>query len=338
MRPVQALALVLLALGLGASELLPPSPGLAPGQPLPLRPAFRRWPSLVHAGEAATVALSAPLGATAAWQWLPGGAAAHPAMPASAEAWAHALCLLPNAAGLHHLQLRAGGDTVALPLRVVSAAQPWPHAALSEGGAVDAEGVPVVLLVPRVAAAEERRWRWLRRSPPRGTGRALLVGDALRAWHGSPWDGLDAERWELVPGPRIHEAALVALARLAPPLPRTLIWSPGNGPLSEGAWDPAEARLLAALRARLQALGELPRLILALPPWPLESELQALAAERRRRLAAAAEHSGWQVLDLARAAGEAEAAQRVGERAYAPAPVGEAQQRLHRLLADALAR
>ena len=57
---------------------------------------------------------------------------------------------------------------------------------------------------------------------------------------------------------------LVALATLPDPLPRTVIWCPGNQAIIGGAWTEEEDRVVSALRSRFTALGARPRLVLAL--------------------------------------------------------------------------
>ncbi|MCX8039756.1 MAG: hypothetical protein N3B15_04195 [Planctomycetota bacterium] len=337
-----AIALLIFWASAGAAEPLPPSPGLVAGVRRVEPPAFARWPALVDPDEpvAAGLAIALPLTqaapeASVSWHWPGEPAVAVPLAGAGAQL--QAMVRVPKAAGRHTLRVQLGEAAYDLPLRMVPASEPWPHAALRAGCPVDAAGAPVLLVTPRATAMQDRRWAWLRPRPRRPEGRPLLVGDPLAAWGRTAWEGLAAEQRALAPERSITAATLVALAQLPTPLPRTIVWSPGNAPLADGDWDPSESRLMLALSARLRALQAAPRLVLALPPWPLSEAARALAEQRRRTLAAVARSSGWRIIDLARAAGPPESAQRVGERAYAPYPVGAAQDRMRALLAGELA-
>jgi hypothetical protein len=152
------------------------------------------------------------------------------------------------------------------------------------------------------------------------------------------WSTAVAERRPALDQRYPHHAALLALARLPEPLPRTILWSPGNQALHGGAWSREEERVLCALSTRLGALGVAPRLVLALPPQPLEERLQDKHRERREVLLRAAQTLSWEVLDLARVAGEATTANRVADGLFAPYPVGTAQERVRAAIADAAAR
>jgi hypothetical protein len=209
---------------------------------------------------------------------------------------------------------------------------------------VDADDVPVVLLDQRRSVDQERRLALLRSIPPRPGGRPLVVGDPLEALGRDVWEGLDADVRPATDAQRPDHAALVALAKAlnrapsggAALSPRTLVWSPGNGILFAGPWTGEEERLLHAVRARCDALGFRPRLVLLLPPWPADLEDEARA--RRETLRRCAAQLGWVVIDAARAAGEATSANRMGDGVFTRYPLGEAQAAIRRLLADELAR
>jgi hypothetical protein len=234
--------------------------------------------------------------------------------------------------------------TLRLPLRVVPVADEWPMTSLRGSYPVDAQGAPVVLLLQRRNADQERKLGLLHPSPPRGRGRALLVGDPLEALGTTAWDGLDADLRPAL-DPRLPQhAVLVALASAlnrapsggAALQPRTLVWSPGNQALTAGTWTTEEERLLGAIKVRCDALGFRPRLVLLLPPWPVEF-LDA-ARTRRNSLRKAAGQLGWVVLDAARVAGDADDANRVGEQVFTASPTGPAQTAIRDLLAEELAR
>jgi hypothetical protein len=105
-----------------------------------------------------------------------------------------------------------------------------------------------------------------------------------------------------------------------------------------GAWSPEEERILGVIRTRCERLGVMPRLILALPPWPLDQRLRDQAKERREVLVHSATRLSWAVIDLARAAGEPEEANKVAPEVFTRYPLGEAQMRMRRALKDALER
>ena len=236
------------------------------------------------------------------------------------------------------------GMSRSLPLRVVAVEDEWPLAALRGSFPVDAEGVPVVLLDQRRSADQERRLAVLRPAPPRPAGRALLVGDPLTALGHDAWEGVDADLRPAGDDRRPEHAVLVALAlalNRAPSggaalTPRTLIWSPGNAVLLAGPWSGEEERLLRAIRGRCDALGFRPRLVLLLPPWPIGFADEARS--RRETLRRSAAQLGWVVIDAARAAGDAEDANRVGDAVYTRYPVGEAQQAIRNVIIQELTR
>jgi hypothetical protein len=236
------------------------------------------------------------------------------------------------------------GLTRRMPLHIVAVEDEWPLAALRGSYPVDAEGVPVVLLDQRRTADQERRLAVLRPVPSRPAGRPLVVGDPLTALGRDAWEGLDADLRPALDERRPEHAVLVALAQAlnrtpaggAALTPRTLIWSPGNAGLLAGPWSGEEERLLRAIRGRCDALGFRPRLVLLLPPWPIGFAEEARS--RRETLRRSAAQLGWVVIDAARAAGDGEDANRVGEAVFTRYPVGEAQQAIRNLIAQELTR
>lgn len=348
-----------------AEPELPPSPASHPGLRILPAPAFTHWPAIAYPDETRNAAFAIPFANP-----LVDAKAARPvryagpvprAGAAGAIGWAGRTVLpfhLPVAgegtSGLIDLVLEPGTWTArlaldgledrALPLRIADAREPWPCAALRDGYPVDAAGVPVVLLDRRRQADQERKLALLRQDPPRGEDRAVLVGDPLAAFGEDAWQGLDALARPAADQRFPEHAALVALAQALNPVPaggaalrpRTIVWSPGNQVLAGGAWSPEEERLLAALRSRCEALALRPRLVLALPPLPVDGREQA--EERRDLLRRSANQLGWVVLDLARAAGDPEQANRLGEQVFATYPVGAARERMRAALASELAR
>lgn len=283
------------------------------------------WPALAMADERHSVALRLPTGAVEfGWE----GQA-----PVAVEAPAgggEALLALPLRAGRLAGTLRRYGGEDDVAVRLVDAAAAWPIAGLRDGLPVDAEGVAVVLLDRRRTANDLRRARLGPAAPPRPGGRPLLVGDPLASAFGSAWSGLAAEQ-----RPAAGHAALVALAD--PGRPRGIVWCPDQAALYAGTW-PEEGRLCSALVRRLAALGIAPRLTVALPPAPADPAWRAAAQHRAAALADAAGAAGWHVLDLAAAAGEPQAANRLADGLWAEAPVGEALARVRTALAAELAK
>jgi hypothetical protein len=302
-------------------------------------PRFTHWPAIAYPDESRDAAVVLPLrqpGGTAGWGWE--GAEMIPLRPPVGVETVSGLVSLMLRPASYHLRVELSGASASLSLRVADVAEPWPLVRLRDGFPVDADDVPVVLLDRRRQPGAERTWALLRAHWPRPIGRPLLVGDPLPAMDGSAWTGLDAEQRPATDPAKSHHACLVALARLPDPLPRTIIWSPGNGSLDYGAADPEEVRLLGALRSRCEALQVAPLLILALPPEPVEVRLRVPALERREALVREADLTGWRVIDLARVAGDADTANRVGDEVFAAYPVGEAQIRMRDQLAAALRR
>jgi hypothetical protein len=75
---------------------------------------------------------------------------------------------------------------------------------------------------------------------------------------------------------------------------------------------------------------------MALPPLPVDEHLQAKATERRDLLMRSANRLGWVVVDLKRAAGAPEEANRVAPQVFTTYPLAEAQTRMRAVLNDAL--
>ncbi len=323
---------LLLAALLPALEL-PPSPADVPGVRIWPPPAFTHWPAIAYADEQRNAAVGLPVktrGAKAEWGWE--GEAPIPLQLPSDVDQTSGLVALALSPGVRSLRVGLPDGDHRLPLRVEPAASAaWPLARLIDGYPVDDAGVPVILLASRPQPARERIWAPLRKELPRPTGRPLLVGDPLAAWNDSAWAGLDAETRPATDLVKPHHACLVALATLPQPLPRTVVWCPGNGAIQVGEHDPEEMRLLGALRERFAALEALPVLIVALPPRPVEERLQAAHDLRREALIAEADRTGWRLLDLARAAGDPETANKVGDNVFTTYPAGEAMGRMRAL-------
>lgn len=320
-----------------APRAMPPSPSTAPGVRIWPDPRLTHWPAIVYEREERNVSFELPVkraGVSGSAGWR-GGKALPFVLPENTERIS-GLLPLPTETGQHTAEIQIEGVVTALRLRIVDIRQPWPIEALRDGFPVDAENQPVVLVDRRRDPGSELKWRVLAASLARPVGRPLLVGDPLAALGGDAWQGLDAE-----PRPALDErfpqhAVLAALAQLSDPLPRTVVWSPGNQVLHGGAWSAEEERLFGAIRSRFEAAGVLPRLVLLLPPTPLDAGLQEQARQRRELLQRSAGFLGWTVLDADRVAGNAAEANRVGEGVFTRYPHGAAQERLRRALADVL--
>ena len=321
-----------------------PSPSLAPGIRIWPAPAFTHWPAVVYRDEPRNLAFALPVRqpgvtGTIAWQ---GGTPLPFTLPDHADRIGGLIDLpAPLLLGSDSerrciAEVRLAEANADLALRLVASSAPWPHVKLREGFPVDAQDAPVVLVDERFDAALARRWSLAQTPLPRPTGAALIVGDPLEALGRSPWDGLAADRRPATDERYPQHAALVALAVLPVPLPRTIIWCPGNQVVRGGAWSAEEGRLIGALTHRLVALGAKPKLVLALPPDHLESRYQAIQESRRDALVQEAVTYQWTVLDLNRAAGEVAVANRVGEGVFTTYPNGEGQARIHAALAKAL--
>lgn len=233
---------------------------------------------------------------------------------------------LPLISGRHRALLTIETGEASLDLRVVAVRSPWPHQRLVDGFPVDSEGIPVVLVDRRRNPNTERQWAALRARLPRPDGRPLVVGDPLAAPGGTAWEGLDdlAELRVCEPGRYPHHSLAVAVATLPDPLPSTIVWSPGNDPVHARLSSPEEERILGALRNRLEHLGALPRLVLLLPPMPVEAHLQVEAQARRGQLRRSAQFLDWEVIDADALNGSSAEDNRVAEGVYARYPVGEA--------------
>ena len=220
---------------------------------------------------------------------------------------------------------------------------------MRDGFPIDAAGLPLVLLDHRRDASQERKWALLSAiNKPRPTGKAVVVGDLLSGLGQSAFTGLDARICEANDDRSPWHAQLVALARdmaswQPAPLtagPRSIVWSPGNRALLHNTWTPEEERFLGVVRTRCEALAIFPRLILVLPPAPIDDREPArkLAAERRDQMQRAAANQGWVVLDVERWAGPAVEAFRIGDQVFAEGPVGAAREHLAAALQAELSR
>ena len=325
---------------------VPPSPSTAPGIRIWPDPRFTHWPPIVYRDEPRNVAFALPVkkpgvAGTIGWE---GQTPSPITLPTNAESIG-GLLFLPGTIGDHRATVAIASGSFPIVLRVCDAREAWPMTALKQGFPVDADGRAVVLQDRRRGTREERVWSLLDGGEVRPSGRAVLVGDALEALGSRVWDGLDADARPASDERFPHHAVLVNLAALLGEgsgeprqrLPRTIVWSPGNQSLHGGAWSAEEERVLGLLRTRCERLGVMPRLILALPPLPVEAHLQARAAERRELLLRSANRLGWVVVDLARAAGAPEEANRVAPQVFTTYPLAPAQERMRAALKDALA-
>ena len=333
------------------TPVIPLSPSTVSGERIWPAPAFTHWPAVVYAGEERNVAFALPVrtpGATGSIGWQ--GEKALPfTLPKDLERIS-GLLPLPTALGSYRAELTvAGTPPVSLSLVVADAAAAWPIAALREGFPVNAAGVPVVLLDRRRDANQERKWALVSAlQKPRPTGAAVIVGDLLTGLGQSAFTGLNARVVEGIDDRSPWHAQLVALAHdmvsWAPePLmtgPRTIMWSPGNRALLHNTWTPEEERFFGVVRTRCEALGIFPRLVLVLPPAPIDDREPArkLAVERRDQLRRTAANQGWIVLDVERSAGSAEESFKIGDHVFAEGPVGAAREQLAAALRTELAR
>ncbi len=332
---------------------VPPSPSTVPGIRIWPAPAITHWPAVIYADEERNVAFGLPVrqpgvAGSIGWQGQP---ALPITLPVNLERIS-GLLPLPTTPGLYQAELilaRQPQPGNGLRVRLVDAAKPWPHTALRDGFPIDAEGVPVVLIDRRRDANDERRWTLIASlNRPRPMSQALIVGDPLAALGDSPFNQLPAKVVEAVDVTQPWHAQVVALATEAAtwgsePLktaPRTIIWSPGNQALQANTWTTEEDRVFGLVRTRLSALEIYPRLVLVLPPTPLDDREPVLkqAVVRRDHLRRAAAALGWVVLDAERFTGPAESANQLAAQVYAPGPVGEARLRLRSAVAAELAR
>ena len=256
---------------------------------------------------------------------------------------------MPQRLGLHTATLQVGDQRTSLAVRLVDACEQWPCVALRESFPVDAANIPVVLVDRRRDPAQERKWALLHAMQrPRPAGQAVFIGDPLRAMGASACDGLDLRLQLAVDERQPTHAQVAGLARdqvawAAQPLmqgPRTIIWSPGNRAILNNTWSAEEERFLGVVRTRCEALEIFPRLVLLLPPAPIDDRAPAreLSAQRRALLRRTAAVQGWVVLDVERLAGPAEESYRLGEGVYAEGPVGEGRERLAAALRAELAK
>lgn len=324
---------------------IPPSPSTAPGVRIWPDPKFTHWPVVAYREEVRNVAFALPVkraGATGTIGWT--GQDPMPfTLPTSADSIS-GLLPLPADIGLHQAHVALNKGTFPISLRIADAREAWPLARLENGFPVDAQGQAVVLQDRRRGSREERVWSALDAGGVRPTGRAVMVGDPLEALGSKVWDGIDADarvaRDERYP----HHAVLVALSSILADgdgdsrqrLPRTIVWCPGNQTLHGGAWSEEEERVLGLVRTRCERLGISPRLVMALPPLPVDEYLHARATERRDLLMRSANRLGWMVVDLGRAAGAPEEANRVAPQVFTTYPLAEAQTRMRAALNDAL--
>jgi hypothetical protein len=326
----------------GGPTDIPPSPSTVPGVRIWPDPAFTHWPSIAYAQEERNLAFSLPVreagvAGSIAWQ---GGTPLPFVLPADTDSIS-GLIDLPTAIGAHVAEVRIGDRTWHLQLDLADARLAWPMVALRNGFPVDAAGVAVVLSDHRRDLADERLFSLLEGGYARPHGTPWLVGDPLAALGDDAWRGLAAEAHPAMDERYPLNAVLVALAALptAPSqLPRTIIWCPGNQALFGGAWTSEEERLLGALRTRCEHLGAMPRLVLALPPLPVDADLQAQAQERRELLQRSAVLLQWVVLDLAPVCGDPAQANQVAPGVTTRNPCGAAQERIRAALREALAR
>lgn len=333
-----ALILVSVVAAIAADPVIPPSPSTASGLRIWQDPHFTHWPAVIYADEERNASFELPVrkaGVTGAVGWK-GQQQLPITLPADTDRIS-GLLAVPNTLGIFEATIAIAEKSWTLPLRICDAKEAWPFKALSNGFPVDAEGRPVVLLDRRRDPASERKWGLLSKSLPRPIGKALIVGDPMEALGKPLWDGLDADQRVVSDDRYPQHAVLVSLASMPDPLPRSLVWCPGNQALFGGAWSAEEERLFGLLRTRCEGLGAMPTMILVLPPTPMNQELAERAHERREQLTRSAVSLSWVVIDCDQAAGPPEKANLVGEHAYTRYPNGEAQARVRKAIADALA-
>ena len=321
---MRVVPILLLCLAAGAAEL-PPSPSTAPGLPLPARAALTHVPGVIYPDEARSLAFRLPPGqpGTIAWE----GSPPIPVTP-SPVVDTGGLLALPTTPGPRQVVIHLGSASWMFPVHLIAATDPWTWDRLEDGLAMDKDGVPVILVAERPQPDAERRWQLLSSRPPRGEAPAILVGDPLAGPDGNVFTGQSGTPITAINAQHPDLAILVAISRhlASGQRPRSLLWSPGNEALRQGAWSSEEERVLGVVKARCLALGFLPRLSLLLPPTPLEDrpEILAQAAERRELLRRSAAAQGWAVIDADRWCGPPEQATRLPGGGYATHPVGEA--------------
>jgi len=317
---------------------IPPSPSTAPGVRIWPEPRFSHWPAVIYVGEGRNCSYELPVrtpgeAGSIAWE---GGAVLPFVLPSAAERIS-GLIDLPATPGTNVAKLTIGAKTWQLPLRLVDASGTWPQRSLIGGFPVDAQGVPVVLVDRRRDPASEAKWKLPGADLGRPAGRPLVIGDPMEALGRTAWSGLDADCRAVSEERYPHHGVLVALADLPDPLPRTIVWSPGNNALFGAAWSEEEERILGVLRSRCERLGTVPRLVLVLPPLPIAGhELVELARRRRELLGRSAAFQSWTVLDAEAIVGPAAEANKVSDGVYTRHPNGAAQARLAQALAQVL--
>ncbi len=317
---------------------IPPSPSSVSGERIWPDPHFTHWPPIIYHDESRNLSFELPVRQTG----VPGsiGWEGKERLPFTLDAEGDRISGLipaPKGDGGHVAEVTIADRTWKLPVRLADVAEPWPLAALVDGFPVDDVGRPVLLVDGRRDPAAARKWALLSADLPRPNGRALIVGDPMEAYGDTTWSGLDADQRIALDERYPHHAAMVALANLPDPLPRTLVWSPGNQALFGAGWSPEEERVLAALRSRFEGSRQMPRLVLVLPPVPIDEELRELAAQRRDLLSRSAAFLSWSVIDVERLAGPAEQANRIADQVFTRYPTGEAQARVRAAIALALA-
>ena len=323
----------------------PESPSKVPGLYIWDEPAFTHWPSVIYRNEDRNTAFMihnkySKRGSLVEGSigWPPGEQRAF-TLPAQEDALrVSGLTPLPKAPGMHTALLQIGEEPIELKLRVVDVNDAWPHTTLRNGFPVDENGVPVVLRIERPESQAGRNSGIRDAFGHRPEGRALFVGDPLEALGTDTWAGLDADRLDATDQRYPQHAVLVALAQMKAPWPRTLIYSPGNQVLFSRSWTHEEERILQAIEQRWQALKIMPKLILALPPIPVQSYLKQQAIERRQLLRRSAIFRGWSIVDLEEHAGPAEEANKFADAAFTNNPIGEARIRIRDAYLEILKR
>ena len=323
----------------------PESPSKAPGKYIWDEPGFTHWPAIIYRAESRNVAFMihnrfSKKGKLAEGSigWPPNEQRSF-TLPAREDALrVSGLTPLPVTPGRHQAMLKIGEESFDLPLRIIDIKEPWPMTALKNGFPVDAEGHPVVLRIERPESQAGKNSGLLDTFGKRPEGKAALIGDPLAALGSDSWAGVNATRIEAMDQRYPHNAVLVALAQLQPPYPRTLIYSPGNQALFARSWTAEEERILQAIEQRWQVLGVMPKLVLALPPIPVQSYLQKQAKERRDLLRRSAVFRGWSIVDVEEVVGPASEANKVAEGAYTNYPIKEARTRLSDALSKILER
>jgi len=325
---------------------VPPSPSTAPGIRIWPDPHFTHWPVIAYGDETRNIAFALPVrqgGVTGTIGWqnqtpLP------ITLPKDAERIS-GLLPLSLIVGEQVAMAELGSTRFPLRIHIVDVHDAWPIVRLEHGFPVTSDGLPVVLLDHRRGTREERMWSFLEGSAARPTGRAVVIGDPMTAQGQSAWDGADVEQRITTDERYPHHAALLALGALlqsasgtaVTTLPRSIVWCPGNQALYGAAWSAEEERVLGAVRSRCERLGVLPRLILCLPPMPVEDHLQDVARQRLELLQRSASRLGWVVVDFGRAAGPANQANRLADQVFTRYPQGDALVRMRVALQAALA-